>query len=267
MASVSSIEWTDSTWNPVTGCTKISPGCKHCYAERMANRLVGMNQPRYRNGFEVTLQPDLVRLPLRWRQPRTIFVNSMSDLFHKEIPESFIAEVFQTMLEAHWHTFQILTKRAERLAELSSRLPWPINVWMGVSVESPRYVDRIELLRTVPAAVRFQSVEPLLAPVPSLPLLGIDWIIVGGESGPGARPMSPDWVREIRDRCVGEEVAFFFKQWGGVRKGRNGRLLDGRAWDEVPQPVLRWHPSESPTSGHSCMHLPVRAEQAGPVSV
>jgi protein gp37 len=251
MAQVTGIEWTDSTWNPVTGCTKISPGCKHCYAERMAIRLAGMNQPRYRNGFEVTLQPDLIRLPLRWRQPRVIFVNSMSDLFHEDIPESFIAEVFQTMLEAHWHTFQILTKRADRLAEIARRLPWPINVWMGVSVESPRYVNRVERLRQVPAAVRFLSVEPLLAPVPLLELAGIDWVIVGGESGPGARPMEADWVREIRDRCVASRVAFFFKQWGGVRKGRTGRLLDGRTWDQMPQPVLRWQLSVLAGFGHT----------------
>lgn len=245
MASISSIEWTDSTWNPVTGCTKISPGCKHCYAERMATRLAGMNQPRYRNGFEVTLQPDLVRLPLHWRQPRTIFVNSMSDLFHEEIPESFIAEVFQTMLEAHWHTFQILTKRADRLSEVAGRLAWPINVWMGVSVESPRYLNRIERLRQIPAAVRFLSVEPLLTRIPLLPLAGVDWVIVGGESGPGARRMEADWVREIRDRCFESGVSFFFKQWGGVRKNRMGRVLDGRTWDEVPQPVLRWQHSSS----------------------
>ena len=246
MAQNSSIEWTDSTWNPVTGCTKISPGCKHCYAERMAIRLAGMNQPRYRNGFEVTLQPDLVRLPLRWRQPRVIFVNSMSDLFHEDVPESFIAEVFETMVAAHWHTFQILTKRADRLADMAAHLPWPINVWMGVSVESPRYVHRIDRLRSVPAAVRFLSIEPLLAPIRSLPLADIDWVIVGGESGPGARPMSPDWVREIRDDCVEKSVPFFFKQWGGTRKKRTGRILDGRTWDEMPTPVLRWRPSESP---------------------
>jgi protein gp37 len=198
-----------------------------------------MKQPRYRNGFDVTLHPDLVRLPLRWRQPRTIFVNSMSDLFHADIPESFIAEIFRTMTDAHWHTFQILTKRADRLAELSPRLPWPLNVWMGVSVESPRYVDRIQRLRGVPAAVRFLSVEPLLAPIPSLPLDGIDWVIVGGESGPGSRPMAGDWVREIRDRCLSQRVPFFFKQWGGVWKTRTGRLLDGRTWDELPEPVLR----------------------------
>jgi len=246
MAQSSGIEWTDSTWNPVTGCTKISPGCKHCYAERMAIRLAGMNQPRYRNGFEVTLQPDLVRLPLRWRQPRVIFVNSMSDLFHEDIPEPFIAEVFDTMVGGHWHTFQILTKRADRLADIAARLPWPINVWMGVSVESPRYVHRIEHLRSVPAAVRFLSIEPLLAPVRSLPLADIDWVIVGGESGPGARPMSPDWVRDIRDSCGAKGVPFFFKQWGGTRKKRTGRILDGRTWDEMPTPVLRWRPSASP---------------------
>jgi protein gp37 len=240
MAMSSSIEWTEGTWNPVTGCTKVSPGCKHCYAERMAVRLAGMNQPRYRNGFEVTLHPDLIALPLRWRRPRAIFVNSMSDLFHADIPAGFIAQVFSTMRQAHWHTFQILTKRADRLAELSGRLPWPINVWMGVSVESPRYLSRVERLRQVPAAVRFLSVEPLLARVPSLELTGVDWVIVGGESGPGARPMSPDWVREIRDRCVERGVPFFFKQWGGVRKNRSGRVLDGRTWDEMPHPVLRW---------------------------
>ena len=246
MAQESAIEWTESTWNPVTGCTKISPGCKHCYAERMAIRLAGMKQPRYRNGFEIALQPDLVHLPLRWRQPRTVFVNSMSDLFHADVPESFIAEIFRTMADAHWHTFQILTKRADRLAELGPRLPWPLNVWMGVSVESPRYVDRIHRLRSVPAAVRFLSVEPLLARIPSLPLDGIDWVIVGGESGPGSRPMAGDWVREIRDRCVSQRVPFFFKQWGGVWKTRTGRLLDGRTWDELPEPILRQHPRERP---------------------
>ncbi len=261
MALNSSIEWTDSTWNPVTGCTKISPGCKHCYAERMAIRLAGMNQPRYRNGFEVTLQPDLVRLPLRWRQPRVIFVNSMSDLFHEDVPEPFIAEVFDTMIAAHWHTFQILTKRADRLGEIAPHLPWPINVWMGVSIESPRYVSRIEPLRTVPAAVRFLSVEPLLAPIPFLSLSGIDWVIVGGESGPGARPMEAQWVREIRDRCVVSGVPFFFKQWGGVRKGRTGRLLDGRTWDEMPGPVLRWQHSGPPGTAHTyAMPLGVAAE-------
>jgi len=246
MALKSSIEWTEGTWNPVTGCTKTSPGCRHCYAERMANRLAAMRQPRYRNGFEVTLQHDLIRLPLRWRQPRVIFVNSMSDLFHEDVPEPFIAEVFDTMVAAHWHTFQILTKRADRLAKIAPRLPWPINVWIGVSVESPRYVYRMERLRNVPAAVRFLSVEPLLARIPSLPLTDIDWVIVGGESGPGARPMSPDWVREIRDVCLAQGVPFFFKQWGGTRKKRTGRILDGRSWDEMPTPVLRQVPWKGP---------------------
>jgi len=264
VAQQSSIEWTQSTWNPVTGCSKISPGCKHCYAERMAKRLEAMGQPRYRNGFEVTLQPDLVRLPLRWRQPRTIFVNSMSDLFHEDVPAGFIARVFRTMQQAHWHTFQILTKRADRLADLCGRLPWPINVWMGVSIESPRYLSRIEQLRRVPAAVRFLSVEPLLARIPALPLAEIDWVIVGGESGPGCRPMEADWVREIRDRCVGGGVPFFFKQWGGVRKGRTGRLLDGRTWDELPQPVPRWRPSV--TSSFADAH-PILPAQAGVLNV
>jgi len=235
----SAIEWTEATWNPVTGCDKVSSGCKFCYAERMAIRLMHMNQPRYRNGFAVTLHPDVVDLPLRWRTPRVIFVNSMSDLFHEDVPEAFIACVFETMRAAHWHTFQVLTKRADRLAKLSPQLPWPINVWMGVSVETPRFLGRVKKLREVPAAVRFLSVEPLLDQIPSLPVTGIDWVIVGGESGPGARPMEGDWVREIRDQCLEATVPFFFKQWGGVIKSRNGRMLDGRTWDEMPTPALR----------------------------
>jgi len=206
MAQNSSIEWTEATWNPVTGCSKISPGCKNCYAERMANRLAAMGLHRYRNGFEVTLQSDLIDLPLRWAEPRTIFVNSMSDLFHKGIPDFFIRRVFETMVSAYWHTFQILTKRSERLSTIALNLPWPKNVWMGVSVESPEYVCRIEDLRKVPAAVRFLSVEPLIAPIPRLPLKGIDWVIVGGESGPGSRPMHGDWVRQIRNRCIEQKV-------------------------------------------------------------
>jgi protein gp37 len=205
----------------------------------MASRLMHMNQPRYRNGFAVTLHPDVADLPLRWRTPRVIFVNSMSDLFHEDVPEAFIACVFETMRAAHWHTFQVLTKRADRLAELSPQLPWPINVWMGVSVETPRFLGRLKKLREVPAAVRFLSVEPLLDRIPSLPLAGIDWVIVGGESGPGARPMEGNWVREIRDQCLETTVPFFFKQWGGVIKSRNGRMLDGRTWDGMPTPVLR----------------------------
>lgn len=239
MAQNSSIEWTEATWNPVTGCSKISPGCKNCYAERMAKRLEAMGQERYRNGFDVTLQLDIVDLPLKWPEPRKIFVNSMSDLFHEEIPESVIGEIFETMSRAYWHTFQVLTKRSERLAALAPRLPWPKNIWMGVSVESPQYTFRIANLRNVPAAVRFLSVEPLLAPIPRLPLNGIDWVIVGGESGPGSRPIQADWVRQIRDRCLVQEVPFFFKQWGGTRKHKTGRRLDGRMWNQMPSPKLR----------------------------
>ena len=234
MAQNSSIEWTEATWNPVTGCTKISPGCKFCYAERMAMRLKAMGQPRYRNGFKVTLQDDLVELPLKWREPRMIFVNSMSDLFHPDIRVDFIQRCFETMRKASQHTFQILTKRPERVVELASDLPWPSNVWMGTSVESADYTWRIHELQRVPAKVRFLSVEPLLGPIPQLPVRGIAWVIVGGESGPGARPMDADWVRQIRDRCLRYNVPFFFKQWGGVQKSRSGRILDGRTWDEFP---------------------------------
>jgi protein gp37 len=205
----------------------------------MAKRLAAMGQERYRNGFDVTLQLDIVDLPLKWPEPRIIFVNSMSDLFHEEVPEWFIAQVFQTMTRAYWHTFQILTKRSDRLAALAPRLPWPKNVWMGVSVESPQHTIRIADLRSVHAAVRFLSVEPLLAPIPRLPLNGIDWVIVGGESGPGSRPMHTEWVRQIRDRCLLQEVPFFFKQWGGTRKHKTGRRLDGRLWNQMPTPKLR----------------------------
>lgn len=235
MATNSSIEWTEATWNPVTGCTKISPGCKHCYAERMARRLQLMGQERYSNGFGLTLHPDLVELPLRWRKPRLIFVNSMSDLFHKDVPFEFISQVFETMQAAHWHTFQVLTKRSGRLREVAARLPWPSNVWMGVSVESAKYVGRVADLVQVPAQVRFLSVEPLLGPIPELPLSGIHWVIVGGESGPRARPMDADWVRTIRSACQKGDVPFFFKQWGGVNKARTGRELDDRTWDEMPR--------------------------------
>jgi protein gp37 len=235
MAQLSSIEWTDATWNPVTGCTKISPGCKHCYADRLAKRLQAMGQPRYRNGFSVTLQPDLLEEPLRWTKPKLVFVNSMSDLFHDAVPLAFIRRVFETMERADWHIFQVLTKRHERLATLAKDLPWPRNVWMGVSVESQEYVERIASLRKVSAAVRFLSVEPLLSPISFLPLRGIQWVIAGGESGPRARPMEPDWVRAIRDRCQAMRVPFFFKQWGGVHKAASGRTLDGRTWDEMPE--------------------------------
>lgn len=237
MADRSHIEWTGATWNPVTGCTKISPGCKHCYAERLALRLQAMGQPNYANGFRVTLHEKALEKPLHWKKPRAVFVNSMSDLFHKDVPLAFIQRVFAVMRQAHWHVFQVLTKRAERLAELAPKLEWPPNVWMGVSVETQQYTYRIDLLRTVPAAVRFLSLEPLLGPLPNLNLEGIHWVIVGGESGPGARPMRPEWVTEIRDQCLAASVPFFFKQWGGVNKKRAGRLLEGRTWDEMPAPV------------------------------
>ena len=240
MAQQSSIEWTEATWNPVTGCTKISPGCKFCYAERMARRLRAMGQRRYRNGFEVTLQEDVVDLPLRWKTPQMIFVNSMSDLFHKDISVEFIQRCFETMRKATQHTFQVLTKRPERVAELANQLVWPDNVWMGTSVENADYVHRIAALVKVPAAVRFLSVEPLLGPIPRLPLESIDWVIVGGESGPGARPMEAAWVRQIRDRCVKKGVPFFFKQWGGVNKKRTGRMLDGMPWNEMPRLADVW---------------------------
>lgn len=235
MASGSSIEWTESTWNPVTGCTKISPGCKHCYAERMARRLQAMGQANYARGFEVALQEHMLALPLRWKKPQSIFVNSMSDLFHEEIPAAYILRVFEVMKQAHWHRFQVLTKRADRLADLATALPWPPNVWMGVSVESKAYLPRIDRLRKTGAAVRFLSVEPLLEDLGRFDLTGIDWVIAGGESGPGARPMRADWVRGLRDLCQGSGVAFFFKQWGGTRKKAAGRLLDGALWNEMPR--------------------------------
>ena len=234
MAQASTIEWTEATWNPVTGCTKISPGCKFCYAERMAHRLQAMGQERYRNDFRLTLQPDALEAPLRWRMPRVIFVNSMSDLFHKDVPLDYIKRCFAVMEEASHHTFQVLTKRPERVAEIGSELPWPANVWMGTSLESVDYLWRVKELREVPAKIRFLSVEPLLGPIPRLPLKGIRWVIVGGESGPGARPMRVEWVRGIRDQCTKREVAFFFKQWGGTNKKKTGRTLDGQTWDQMP---------------------------------
>ncbi len=232
--AASKIEWTDATWNPVTGCNKVSPGCKRCYAERLSKRLKATGMAKYRNGFAVTLHPDTLEIPLRWRKPRSIFVNSMSDLFHAEVPDEFIAQVFDVMTRAHWHRYQVLTKRPERVVSLNSTLPWPAQIWQGVSVENADYAHRIDLLRDTAAAVKFLSLEPLLGPLPDLDLTGIDWVIVGGESGPGARPMQPDWARDIRDQCIDAGVPFHFKQWGGVFKKRNGRELDGRTWDEMP---------------------------------
>ncbi len=233
--ATSSIEWTDATWNPVTGCTKISPGCKHCYAERMAARLLLMGQANYRQGFELTLQPHMLELPLKWKTPKRIFVNSMSDLFHVDVPLSYIQEVFSVMRRADWHQYQVLTKRSERLLALSPELEWTPRIWMGVSVENKNYVHRIDDLRKTGAAVKFLSLEPLLGPLHELNLRGIDWAIVGGESGPGARRVNPAWVTDIRDQCVHAGVAFFFKQWGGVQKKKTGRELEGRTWDELPK--------------------------------
>jgi protein gp37 len=235
VATASNIEWTEMTWNPVTGCTKVSQGCKHCYAERMAKRLHAMGAQRYRNGFQPTLHPDLADLPRGWKKPRVIFVNSMSDLFQEEVTDEFIQRIFDTMLACPQHTFQILTKRSERLRKLGATLPWAPNIWMGVSVEDKRVVQRVHDLVSVPAQVRFLSCEPLLGPLEDLPLDRVHWVIVGGESGPGARTMQPEWVDSIHRQCAVAGVPFFFKQWGGVRKDRTGRSLHGRTYDEMPQ--------------------------------
>lgn len=234
MASHSSIEWTESTWNPVTGCTKIGPGCKHCYAERMAKRLQAMGQANYATGFKVAVHEHALELPLTWKKPQTIFVNSMSDLFHQSVPVDFILRVFDVMHKANWHQYQVLTKRAERLEALNPVIPWAPHIWMGVSVESQDYAFRIDHLRRTNAHIKFVSFEPLLGPVDTSDLRGMHWAIVGGESGPRARPMREEWVVGIRGHCRRAKVPFFFKQWGGVNKKRNGRLLEGRTWDEMP---------------------------------
>lgn len=277
MADRSTIQWTDATWNPVTGCDRVSPGCAHCYAETFAERWRGVAGHPYEQGFDLRLWPERLDLPLSWTRPRRIFVNSMSDLFNEEVPEDFIRQVFETMTRAGWHTFQVLTKRHERLVQLADRLPWPPNVWIGVSIENRRFVNRADCLRRVPAAVRFISAEPLLGPLDALELEGIDWVIAGGESGPGARPMDPAWVRHLRDRCLASGIPFFFKQWGAfapveevpdargpmvvmaprsvgapgggidrpvvrlrhVGKKRAGRMLEGRTWDQYPVPQQR----------------------------
>lgn len=246
MCAQSSIEWTESSWNPVTGCAKVSPGCKHCYAERMSMRLKAMGQRNYRNGFKLTLQPHMLELPLRWRKPQRIFVNSMSDLFQDEIPSNYILEVFDVMRRASWHQFQILTKRAERLLAMDAIIDWPVNVWMGVSVETEEYMQRIDDLRQTCAATKFLSLEPLLGPLRDLNLSDIDWVIVGGESGPGARDMKRNWVVEIRRQCRRAKVPFFFKQWGGVNKKKTGRELDGRTYDGMPS-------KQKPTSPRRAM--------------
>ena len=234
MAQNSDIEWTETTWNPVTGCTKVSQGCKHCYAERMAKRLHGMGNPRYLNGFNLTLHPDLVDLPLKWKTPRKIFVNSMSDLLHRQVPTTFVESVFETMNLAKQHIFQILTKRSGRLVKINSKLGWTDNIWMGVSVENEEVAHRIDDLRRTDARVKFLSLEPLLGSLKNVSLEGIDWVIVGGESGPGARPMKELWATEIRDNCHDLGIPFFFKQWGGFNKKKAGRELEGRTWDDYP---------------------------------
>ena len=239
MATQSSIEWTETTWNPVTGCTKISHGCKHCYAERMARRLQAMGLEKYRNGFEVTVHPATLEEPTKWRKPRLVFVNSMSDLFHESVPDRFVGSVFEVMNRATQHTFQVLTKRPRRVARLNSKLKWTSNIWLGTSIESHRWISRLDELKSTSAQTKFLSLEPLLAPLADLDLNGIDWVIVGGESGPACRPMKRDWVRDIRDNCSESGVAFFFKQWGGVFKKRTGRVLDGRTWDDMPTTVAQ----------------------------
>ena len=239
MATKSSIEWTESTWNPSTGCDALSPGCENCYAERLTRRLKAMGQKKYANGFRLTLHPDTLELPLRWKKPQRIFVNSMSDLFHHEVPLEYIQRVFAIMRAASWHQFQVLTKRSGRLLAFSDKIDWPSNVWMGVSVESTEYAARIDHLRKTGARTKFLSLEPLLGPLEGLDLSGIDWVIVGGESGHGARPMAREWVTSIRNQCRKASVAFFFKQWGGVQKKRTGRVLEGRTYDDMPQASAR----------------------------
>jgi len=231
----SSIEWTEMTWNPTTGCSKISAGCKFCYAERMSRRLQAMGQEKYNNGFRLTIHPEALKVPYTWKKPKLVFVNSMSDLFHPDVPLDFIQQVFQVMKENSMHTFQLLTKRADILAQYSPLLDWPENVWMGTSVEDERVVHRIDSLRQTGAFVKFLSIEPLIGPLPNLNLLNIDWVIVGGESGPKSRPMKKEWVMDIRDQCQQAGLKFFFKQWGGVHKKKNGRLLDGRTYDGMPE--------------------------------
>jgi len=235
MSQNSAIEWTESTWNPVTGCTKISEGCNHCYAERMSRRLKAMGSPNYKNGFKLTTHKDSLELPLSWKKPRIIFVNSMSDLFHKDVPTPFIQKVFEVMGKASWHKFQILTKRSERLACINKDLNWADNILMGVTIENSKHLNRLTHLRGTGAKTKFLSLEPLLGPLPRLNLKGINWVIVGGESGPGARPMQPEWVTGIRDICLKSSVPFFFKQWGGVNKKKAGRSLDGKTYNQKPK--------------------------------
>lgn len=249
MALQSAIEWTDATWNPVTGCNEVSSGCDHCYARTFAERWRGISGHPYEQGFDLRLWPQRLQSPLQWRKPRRVFVNSMSDLFHKDVPDEFILDVFRVMAQADWHTFQILTKRPSRLVllipkitevftQITKQIEWPSHIWLGVSVETIQYKWRVDKLRQVPAAIRFISAEPLLGSLKKLSLEDIHWLIAGGESGPGHRPCDPSWVMELRDNCQRDDVAFFFKQWGGRAPKSNGRLLDGQTWDEYPKLIL-----------------------------
>lgn len=246
MSDRSAIEWTEATWNPTTGCDRVSAGCDNCYALALAKRLKAMGSPKYQNdgdertsgpGFGLTVHPDALRVPYGWRGPRTVFVNSMSDLFHARVPLDFVREVFAVIADTPQHTYQVLTKRARRLRQVSGRLEWPANLWMGVSVESTKELARVDDLRRVPAAVRFLSCEPLLGPLDDLDVGGVDWVIVGGESGPRYRPVEEAWVTGVRDICLEAQVAFFFKQWGGRTPKASGRELQGRTWDQMPEPV------------------------------
>ncbi|MFC1876002.1 DUF5131 family protein [Thermodesulfobacteriota bacterium] len=237
MSLNSPIEWTESTWNPMTGCSRVSSGCKNCYAERFAKRLKSMGNRSYKNGFKLTTHTHMLERPLRWKKPQRIFVNSMSDIFHEDAPVEFIKKIFDIMGKAHWHIFQVLTKRSERLLSLANKFKWEPNIWMGVTIESIKHVNRADHLLKTPAKVKFLSLEPLLTPLPNLHLDGIDWVIVGGESGPGARIMEESWVLDIQRQSKASKVPFFFKQWGGTNKKKAGRLLKGRTWDEFPGEV------------------------------
>lgn len=235
MAEKSKIEWTESTWNPVTGCTQISEGCQNCYAKRMAERLHSMGQEKYKNAFKLTTHPTCLNEPLKWKKPQIIFVCSMSDLFHKSVPDEFIMQVFEVMNKASWHTFQVLTKRSKRLKEIAPKLNWTKNIWLGVTVENDNHKDRIKDLVKTPAIIKYLSVEPMLSEVKQIPLSGIDWVIVGGESGPGARPIQEEWILPIRDKCSAMNIPFFFKQWGGTNKKQAGSLLQGKHWKQMPK--------------------------------
>lgn len=254
MSDNSTIEWTDATWNPVTGCTQVSPGCDHCYALTFAERFRGVPGHPYEQGFDLKLWPERLRLPLTWRKPRRIFVNSMSDLFHKDIPDEYIRQVFDVMVKANWHVYQVLTKRSARLVRLAPTLPWEPHIWVGVSIELNSYRWRADHLRRVPAYVRFISAEPLLGPLDEVSLEGVQWVITGGESGPGHRPCEAEWVRDLRDRCQKAGIAFFHKQWGGRTPKEGGRLLDGRIWDELPRTEHALAQAELPMSMSECLN-------------